>query len=96
MESEAEELEGSHFVTLNYITYDPEKIVAAHCKKEKFSWPYTDTRKDLEDGIRNWYNATTEINPKEKQAIEDEFLDDFQDDENPREITPKGTETSGK
>lgn len=74
---EAEEPEGSHFMTLNYRTYDLEKVVAAHYKKVKFSWSYAHTRKDLEDGIRNWYNSIREISASEQQAIEDELLDDF-------------------
>lgn len=37
VEAESEELEGIHFMTLNYRTYDPKKVIAAHCKKEKFS-----------------------------------------------------------
>lgn len=64
-------------MTLNYRMYDLENIMAAHCKKVKFIWSYNHTRKDLEDGIRNWYNTTREISPSEKQAIEDELLDDF-------------------
>lgn len=63
-------------MTLNYQTYDPEKVISAHCKKAKFSWSYAHTKKDLEDGIRNWHNSTREINPSEQQAIEDELLDD--------------------
>lgn len=96
VEVKAKELEGSHFVTLNYRTYDPEKVVAAYCKKAKFSWSYTHTRKNLEDGIRNWYNSTREINPIEQQAIEDELLYDFQDDVSLRERTPKGAKESRK
>lgn len=34
---EAEGLKGSHFVTLNFCTYDPEKVVAAHCKRANFN-----------------------------------------------------------
>lgn len=53
VEGEAEALKGSLFVTLNYWTYDLKKIVVAHCKKEKFSWSYYHTEKDIEDRVRN-------------------------------------------
>jgi len=53
VEAKADALKGSLFVILNYRTYDLEKIVAAHCKKEKFSWSYSHTQKDIEDRVRN-------------------------------------------
>lgn len=96
VEAEAKELDRIHLVTLNYQTYDPEKVVVAHCKKLKFSWSYAHTRKDIKDRIRNWYNSTREIKPSEQQAIEDELLDDFHDDVSLRERTSKGVEELGK
>lgn len=63
VEAKVKELDGSHFMTLSYQTYDLEKVVAAHCKKEKFSWSNAHTKKDLKDGIRNWYKSTRKINP---------------------------------
>lgn len=54
--------------------------MAAHCKREKFSWSYSHTKKDLKDGIKNWYNSTRELTPSEQQAREDELLDDSQEE----------------
>ena len=38
--AEAEEIKSYHLRTLEYRTYDPERIVPEHCKKAKFKWNY--------------------------------------------------------
>lgn len=75
VETEAEALKGCQFVIINYWTYDPKKVVVTHCKRVKFNWSYSHTRQDHEDGVKNWYNVTREINPSEKQEREKELLD---------------------
>ena len=67
-------------MTLNYWTYDPKKVVGAHCKKENFSWSYSHAKQDHEDGIKNLDNATRELIPSEQHAREDDLLNNSQED----------------
>lgn len=75
VEVESEELKGSRFVTLNHRIYDPKKVVVAHCKRANFNWSHLHSRKDHEDGVRNWYNATRELIPREKKVRDEELLE---------------------
>ena len=40
LEIEAEETKGFHFPPLTHRSYDPERIVPAHCKRDKLKWNY--------------------------------------------------------
>lgn len=56
--------------------------MATHCKKEKFSWSYSHTQKEILDGVRNWYNAIRKLSPSKQWATEDEPQDNSQEDMN--------------
>ena len=53
VEAEAEQIRGFFLAPLDYWTYDPKRIVPAHCKHAKFKWSYQHTERPTEDGVRN-------------------------------------------
>ena len=61
VEAKAEEIKGFHFPPLTHRSYDPERIIPAHCKKAKFKWNYQHTECSVEDKTNNWYNKDSEV-----------------------------------
>ena len=53
VEAEGEEMKIYHFGALEYRTYDPERIVPEHCKKDKFKRNYQHVEHPGEDERRN-------------------------------------------
>ena len=72
MEAEAKKIKGFFLVPLDHWTYDPERIVPAHCKWAKFKWSYQHTECPAEDGVRNWYNKDRELTPEALTDQEDQ------------------------
>ena len=61
-----------HLRTLEYRTYDPERIVPEHCKRAKFKWNYQHTERPEEYERRNWYNADRQLAPGVDSGQEDQ------------------------
>lgn len=78
VEAEAKEVKRYHFVTLNPCAYDPERVVAAHCKRANFNWLYPHYKHAHEDKIKDWYHVARELSPSEQQERDDEQLDHFE------------------
>ena len=72
VEVESEHIRGFYLPPLAHRTYDPEKIIPAHCKQTKFKWSYQHTEYPVEDRIKNWYNKDSEAAPTKSSDQEEQ------------------------